>query len=94
MAARALNCQSCNKHSTSLPTGEVALPPVKPSQPARRYAPIAAAAGHAAVSAKTIRRRIADGSLTGFRMGPRLLRVGLNELDTLLSPIPTAGDAA
>jgi len=45
------------------------------------------------VSQKTIRRRIAEGSLTGYRMGPRILRVDLNELDALMRPIPTAGDA-
>lgn len=56
--------------------------------------PIAAGAVHAGVSQKTIRRRIADGTLTGYRMGPRLIRVDLNELDALLRPIPTAGDAA
>ncbi len=70
-----------------------ATPPVKPSQPARRYAPIASAAESVDVSQKTIRRRIAEGSLTGYRMGPRILRVDLNELDALMRPIPTAGDA-
>jgi len=59
-----------------------------------KYVPIAAGAVHAGVSQKTIRRRIADGTLTGYRMGPRLIRVDLNELDALLRPIPTAGDAA
>jgi len=70
-----------------------ATAPLKPSQPARRYVPIAVAAGSVGVSQKTIRRRIADGSLTGYRMGPRILRVDLNELDALIRPIPTAGDA-
>ncbi len=71
-----------------------ATAPVKPSQPARRYVPIAVAADYVPCSPKTIRRRISDGSLTGYRMGPRLIRVDLNELDALLRPIPTAGDAA
>lgn len=46
------------------------------------------------VTTRTIRRRIADGSLTAYRMGPRLIRVDLNELDNLLRPIPTAGCGA
>ena len=59
-------------------------------RPSRRLAPIPTAAEYACCSAKTIRRRIADGSLTGYRMGPRLIRVDLDELDQLMQPIPTA----
>lgn len=51
---------------------------------------IAEAAEYLGVSTKTIRRYIATGRLTGYRTGPRLLRVDQNELDTLLRPIPTA----
>jgi excisionase family DNA binding protein len=61
---------------------------------ARRLAPLSAAADYAGVHPKTIRRRIADGSLNGYRMGPRLIRVDLDELDRLLSPIPAAGGGA
>lgn len=60
----------------------------------RRLVPLAQASEYASCSTKTLRRRIADGSLTGYRMGPRLLRVDLNELEDLLRPIPTAGGAA
>ena len=49
------------------------------------------AAAHAGVSVDTIRRRIADGSLTGYRFGKRMIRVDLNELDALMKPIPGAG---
>lgn len=56
---------------------------------ARRLASINHAADYAAVSTKTIRRRIADGSLTGYRMGSRIIRVDLDELDSLLREIPT-----
>lgn len=62
-----------------------------PSRRERRLESVQAAATYAACSTKTIRRRIADGSLTGYRMGARLIRVDLNELDALLQPIPTAG---
>lgn len=57
----------------------------------RQLVPISAAAEYAACSPKTIRRRISDGSLTGYRWGKRLIRVDLNELDASLSPIPSAG---
>jgi len=60
----------------------------------KRLVPIAVGADSVHVSSKTIRRRIADGSLTGYRMGPRLIRIDLDELDALMRPIPTAGDAA
>jgi len=63
---------------------------------ARRLASINAAAEYAAISTKTVRRRIACGDLTGYRVGPRLIRVDLVEVDALLRPIPSAssGDAA
>ena len=51
---------------------------------------LADAAEYLGVSTKTIRRYIASGRLTGYRTGPRLLRVDMTELDALLRPIPTA----
>ena len=57
----------------------------------RRLASLIDAAEYASVNPRTLRRRIADGTLTGYRMGPRLVRVDLNELDAWLRPIP-AGD--
>jgi excisionase family DNA binding protein len=51
------------------------------------------AAEYTRTSERTIRRRISDGTLTGYRMGPRLIRVDQHELDATLSPIP-AGDVA
>ncbi|MBA3251460.1 MAG: excisionase family DNA-binding protein [Geodermatophilaceae bacterium] len=62
----------------------------------RRLASITSAAEAAACSTKTIRRLISRGDLTGYRMGSRLVRVDLNELDALMTPIPTArsGSAA
>lgn len=47
------------------------------------------------VHPRTIRRRIADGTITGYRSGPRLLRVDLDELSrVMLQPIPTASRSA
>ena len=56
---------------------------------ARNYASLAEAANAHAVSVKTLRRRIADGSLTGYRFGPKLLRVDLDEVAALM--VPTHG---
>ena len=64
---------------------------LRPSVRGRRLASIDDTAEYCGVSTKTIRRRIADGTITGFTLGPRLLRVDLNEVDErLLTPIPTA----
>lgn len=53
------------------------------------------AAQRAAVSDRTIRRYIAEGRLTGYRVGRKLLRVDLDQVDALIKQIPTAGgDAA
>ncbi len=43
------------------------------------------------VSTKTVRRRIADGRLTAYRVGPHLIRLDPAEVDGLLRPIPSAG---
>lgn len=62
-----------------------------PTRTTRRLASISEAAEYAACNPRTIRRRIADGSLSGYRMGARLIRVDLNELDAFLRRIPAAG---
>jgi excisionase family DNA binding protein len=56
--------------------------------------PLAEAARLVPCSAKTLRRRIADGSLTGHRFGPRLIMVDLDELEAVFRPIPTRGNVA
>jgi len=52
---------------------------------------IADAAERLDCTPRTIRRYISTGTLRGYRVGPRLIRVDLAELDALLCPIPTAG---
>lgn len=59
-----------------------------------RYSSIAEAAEYAGVSTRTIRRYIASGLITGFRFGPRLIRIDLDELDAFIARIPSAGEAA
>ncbi|UOG22160.1 helix-turn-helix domain-containing protein [Gordonia amicalis] len=39
------------------------------------------------VSGRTIRRWVASGQLTGYRVGPKLLRVSAAELDRLATPV-------
>ncbi len=56
-----------------------------------RLESISNAAEYLGVCTKTIRRWIAEGRLTGYRAGPKLIRVDLNELDAMLHRIPTAG---
>ncbi len=53
------------------------------------YETIAEAARRTGVSTKTIRRRIAEGRLTGYRFGPTLIRLNPAEVDALLRPIPS-----
>lgn len=58
------------------------------SVPRRHHVSIAEAAEYLGVSPKTIRRYIAAGRLTGYRTGPRLIRVDRNDLDAMLRRIP------
>lgn len=57
----------------------------------KRYATLAEAAGYMGCDQRTIRRYVAAGKLHGYRLGTRLIRVDLSELDAMLRPIPTAG---
>ena len=52
----------------------------------RRYVKPAEAAEYLGVTPRTIRQMIADGRLTGYRSGQRLVRVDLNEIDAAMTP--------
>lgn len=57
----------------------------------RRLASVALAAEHADCNPRTIRRYIAQGLIRGYRVGPRLVKVDLDEIDrVLVRPIPAA----
>jgi excisionase family DNA binding protein len=53
----------------------------------RRLSSIYGVAEEYDVSPRTVRRWIADGRITGYRVGPRLIKVDLNELDAILRPV-------
>lgn len=57
----------------------------------KRLKSIAAAAEYTDLSDRTIRRYIAAGLITGYRVGPRLIKVDLDELDRLARPVAAAG---
>lgn len=59
-----------------------------------QYETLTAAALRTGVSTKTLRRRIAEGKLTAYRAGVRLIRVIPAEVDALLSPIPERHEPA
>lgn len=60
------------------------------SVPSGRLVSLATAADDLSVSVKTIRRRIADGSVRAYRIG-RLIRIDLDEARTnLLVPVSNA----
>ncbi|MBS4730059.1 excisionase family DNA-binding protein [Mycobacterium sp. SM1] len=61
------------------------MPDVTTSQ-RRRYATIKEAAAYLAVSDRTIRQMIADGRLTAYRNGRRVIRLDLNEIDGRMQP--------
>ncbi|QRY48126.1 helix-turn-helix domain-containing protein [Mycolicibacterium boenickei] len=52
----------------------------------RRWATKEEVANHIRVSVKTIQRMTARGELTAHRVGPRLIRYDLNEVDVNLTP--------
>jgi excisionase family DNA binding protein len=62
--------------------------------PDRRFMTLNAAASRFDCSERTIRRMIANGDLTGYRVGKRLVRVDADEVDRLARVIPTVGTVA
>jgi excisionase family DNA binding protein len=46
------------------------------------------------VSPRTIRRRIAEGRLKAYRVGPRAIRVSVADLQTMAEPIGSDDDPA
>jgi len=58
---------------------------------ARKYLTLAEAAEWYGVSERTCRRRVAEGSLPAVRVGPRSIRVRVDDVAALAQPIPAAG---
>lgn len=52
----------------------------------RQYAKPAEAAEYLGVTTRTIRQMVADGRLTAYRSGARLVRLDLNEVDAAMTP--------
>lgn len=50
----------------------------------RRYATLQQAGDYIGVTSRCVREMIADGRLTGYRNGTRLVRVNLDEIDEKL----------
>ncbi|GAB3742481.1 helix-turn-helix transcriptional regulator [Microlunatus parietis] len=59
--------------------------------PARRYLSLSEAAEYLGINVRTLRRAIADGRIDGYRIGDRIVRVDLDQIEqSLLIKIPTA----
>ena len=54
------------------------------------YVSLAEAAKSLSVSVKTVRRLIADGVISGYRVGPKSLRVKVDDLENVGKRIPSA----
>lgn len=57
----------------------------------KRFIRQEAAAERWDVSVDTIRRLIASGQITGYRLNNRIVRVDMAEVDAAFRPIPTTG---
>ncbi|BBY54233.1 excisionase family DNA-binding protein [Mycobacterium koreense] len=53
---------------------------------ARHYVTITQAAKYLGVTTRCIRQMVADGRLTAYRNGPRLVRIDLNDIDAAMQP--------
>lgn len=65
-----------------------AAPIVPSARPSPEFVSLAEAAGRYSVSIDTLRRRISSGDLRAVTAGRRLIRVRVQDLDSLFRPIP------
>lgn len=56
------------------------------------YETISEAAERIGISVRTLRRRISEGALPAYQIGPRLLRLRVDEVDAAFMSIPTVGN--
>lgn len=56
-----------------------------------RYVPLSVGAKRLSLTEAGLRKFIAEGRITGYRLGKRAIRVDVRELDALLIPIPAVG---
>ncbi len=61
-----------------------------PASARRKLISVEAAAERLNIHSKTIRRYIAEGRITGYRVGGKLVRVAEADVDALIRPIPAA----
>ncbi|RPA12758.1 helix-turn-helix domain-containing protein [Gordonia sp. OPL2] len=54
----------------------------------RSFVSITEAADYVGVSSKSIRRYISDGRLRAYRTGPKLLRIRMADLDSMVTGDP------
>ena len=59
-----------------------------------RRASVSGGAEYAQVCDRTIRNWIKSGRITGYRVGPKLIQVDLDEIDRLIRPVSTGHGAA
>ncbi len=62
------------------------MAPTKSESIPRKWISQQQAAEYLGVTTRTIRQMIADGRLTGYRSGSRLIRIDLDEIDAALQP--------
>ncbi|WP_245994513.1 helix-turn-helix domain-containing protein [Nocardioides immobilis] len=55
-----------------------------------QYLTLVEAADLMSVSVKTLRRRIADGTIPAYRCGRRVIRIRVEDLERAFLPIPSA----
>ncbi len=65
-----------------------------PRRPPRRPASVVQAAAAYGLNKRTVYRWIADGLLPAWKIGPKLIKVDLDDLDDLARPVPTADHGA
>ena len=65
----------------------------KPTSTTRRYASIPETAAYLAVGINTVRRMVAAGEITAYRVRQRAVRIDLNEVDDQLRVVTHGGAA-
>ncbi|WP_094360024.1 helix-turn-helix domain-containing protein [Mycobacterium marinum] len=65
--------------------------PLAPTSAPAQLISLQEAADRLGVCYRTARRYVSDGRLTGFRVGPRQVKVSAEDLDALVEPVGQGG---
>ncbi len=67
-------------------------PAPAPEAPSPRWASVRDTAAYLNVGERTVTDKVAKGEIPAYKFGPKLVRIDLNDVDAMMTPITSAAD--